>query len=377
MKLKSVEYKRRNQRPLGFVLFGLLLICAAGYLFYDFMAGRSRTVTTASAYTYSVKQSVNNDIQYFPSSFFGNGPGLTNSVYVMDLTSKIKTSFNYTYDASTAENLTYKYFVKAVVRAKYSNVGDEEKASNVWSKEFLLVAPVEKTETTNKITISPIVDVPYADYRKLLDQLKTALVLPVEGDVTTSMTVYVSGNIGGKAFDDSRTSTVTAPIGSQVYSLATKYDKQETKQVVPVATQTGMDRTAQLEMYGSIALVVMAIASITYGLRKKIFRTPYRRELDKIYRYHDGIIIRASKQTNLSGKNVVFVRSFDDMLNLEEELKVPIIASPVGNEATDFFIMRDDVAYVFRLGKVQLDDEETLNRIQASLNQRPDTKLHK
>jgi hypothetical protein len=123
-------------------------------------------------------------------------------------------------------------------------------------------------------------------------------------------------------------------------------------QIANLLNDANIDRVAQYEIYGAIGIGILALASFVYGFRKKIFKTPYQRELDKIYRYHDGIIVRASRPTDLSGKRIVAVKSFDDMLNLEEELKLPIVAASVSAEATQFMIIRDDVVYAYILGKL-------------------------
>ena len=55
--------------------------------------------------------------------------------------------------------------------------------------------------------------------------------------------------------------------------------------------------------------------------------------------------------------------SFDDILNLEEELKAPIVANPAGTEAMPFMILHDDTVYIYTLGTVVLEDEDTINDI--------------
>lgn len=98
---------------------------------------------------------------------------------------------------------------------------------------------------------------------------------------------------------------------------------------------------------------------IGFGMRKQIFKSPYQRELDRIYRYHDGLIIKASAHTDLSSKTTVPVQSFEDILNLEEELKSPIVASAAGLNATRFMIIHGDIVYVYTLGKVEKGEVTT------------------
>ncbi len=79
-------------------------------------------------------------------------------------------------------------------------------------------------------------------------------------------------------------------------------------------------------------------------------------------------MIRASRRPDLTNKNIVAVKSFDDMLNLEEEMKVPIVAVPSGSETTQFMVIRDDVVYIYTLGKTMIDNSKTLDQIQESFD---------
>lgn len=347
----ALDYRRHVHRPIGFVLLGILLLGAGGYLAVESIRRDANAPAPPSTYNYTVKQLVTHDVEYFPSSFFDTGPG-SNTGYIMSLTDKIRTTFNYTFSASKQEALSYAYDVKATIRGKYSLKGDESDTASVWSKDFQLLTPVHGTVTTDTLSFSPTVEVPYDEYRQLIEQLRTALTLPISSDVTVTFTINVAGEIDGTPFNDLRTASVSAPIEQQIYVTSEKYDKEDTKQVVPKSAQSTVDRVAQYERYGAIALGVLALVSFVYGFRKRIFKTPYQRELDKIYRYHDGIIVRASRPTDLSGKRIVSVKSFEDMLNLEEELKLPIVAAAVSAEATQFMIIRDDVVYVYTLGRL-------------------------
>ncbi len=360
------EYHQHARRPIGFVVLGIFLLGAAGYLANDVIKRRSNTTPVSSAYSYTVKQSVDKSVTYFPSSFYDNGPG-KNSAYIMDLTDKLKTTFHYSFSGSEEQKLSYAYDIRAIIRGRYSPKGSEADTVDVWTKEVQVKEPVHDSVTAKSLTFDPSADVSYDEYKRMIEQLRLSMTLPISSDITVLFTINVSGIIDGTPFNDIRTASVTAPIGEQIFILSQKYDKQDTKQIVTASIQTGVDRQSQYETYGALALGVLSLVSFVYGLRKQIFKTPYQRELEKIYRYHDGIIIRAAHQADLSKKSIVQVKSFEDMLNLEEELKSPIVSSPAGLDATRFTIIYSDVAYQYTLGKITPDNAKTLEEIQASL----------
>lgn len=358
----NIDNPEHSYRPVGFAVAGVFLLMVSGFVAYDIAQRKSDAVVIPSAYEYKINQSVDTSVTYFNSSFYDASPG-SNTAYVSSLTDKVAATFHYDFHGSTATELSYAYEVKALVRGNAVVPNDAKSVPTVWSKDVQLISPTSQTVTTDTISLRPSVDAAYAEYKKQIEQLKTALALPLASNVTLQYIVKVSGTIGGTPFSDTRVASVIAPIDEQIYTLSVKYDKFDSKQVVPQETKKSRSTFEQYETVIALVIGVVGIIALGYGFRKQIFKTAYQRELDRIYRFHDGIIIKASTETDMTGKHIVPVLSFDDMLNLEEELKLPIVASPAGGEATRFMIVRDDVVYVFILGKVLLKDEETIDRI--------------
>lgn len=377
----DIDNPTHEHRSVGFVILGTLLVAIAGYLAYDLWYRAGEPVAAAtSGYTYTIQQSVDTNITYFASSFYGDKPGVADGAYVADLTDTVDATLHYRYHGSRSVSLSSMYSAVATVRELYATSADSTKPlSSVWSREYPFVKPITSTTSNRDITFSPHVTIPFADYRSMVDQFKNTLAVPVSSEVAITFTVRVYGTIDGTPLDDVRTSTVTMPLDQPLYTLATKFEKQDEKQIVP---QNAKDDKVVQRMYERVAAAVLGLvglAVIVYGLRKKIFKTAYQRELEKIYRYHDGIIIHAKRPSMVTDKNTIPVRSFDDILNIEEETKQPIIAYPLGDEATQFLIMKDDVMYTYTLGKELLNhDDSTLREANESVEEKkPKTKYRK
>lgn len=364
MALDLEEQSDEPRRPIGFGILGLLLLLAAGYIYYGVLQQAPAEKPVPYDYEYTVTQSIDSKVLYSSSSFFDDGPSVTDTAYVTDLTEAIETTFHYDYVASDKLDLTYSYDVKATVKGNYPLKNDGKSVPKVWSKEYVLLYPKTKKVSAKQFSINPTVEVPFTDYRKDIEQFNDALELLLNGEAVVTFTVRVNGTVDGTNFNDVKVATVTAPLDQQIYQLAAKYDKKQTDQVVGQTTASSWNITEHYQEILAAAFAVVGLVLLVFGFRKQIFKSPYQRELDRIYRLHDGIIIRASKSADLTGKNVVSVKSFEDMLNLEEEMKVPIVASPAGSDGTRFIIMRDDVAYVYALGNVLLEDE-TINEVET------------
>lgn len=348
----SVNDQSQGQRSLGVSALGVLLLLVGGALAYlGYLTSTNATAsTTPAAYEYTVKQSAEATMTYFDSSFYqGQAPSAQNNAYVSELTNTINSKFHYNYTADKSATLTTSYEVTAQLQATYALQGSTDSSSNVWQKDYPLIKRTTSTTTGMQVTLNPTATVPYAEYKQIAQQYRTALTLPTTSQVVVVFTVQTTGTVDGMPISDTRTSTITVPLEQQIYQPLIKFDKEDTKHIVPADAKAGSDRTAKAQLIGGSALAIAGLAMVVYGLRKRIFKSAYRRELDKIYRVNDGILVRTSRPVDLAGQHVVPVRSFEDMLNLEEELKTPIIADEISSTLTHFIIAHGNVMYLYKL----------------------------
>lgn len=338
-----------GRRAIGLSFLGLVIaLIGAGLLWVGMRKPEAQTIV--GTYQYSISQNAEATIHYADNDFYGNKPASTNSAYVAALTDAITARFQYNYSANRAANLTSTYDIKAQIKANYAVKGNTEDLSNVWSRDYQLIDPVTATTEGTLVSISRSVTVPYADYMKVVDAFRTSLALPTNSEVVITLTVNVTGTIDGTPFTDVRTSTISAPLDQQIYIPAVKFDKADTKDVVPHVAADTQSRWAKIGVTGGAIVAAVGTILMIYGMRKRIFKSSYQRELDKIYRYHNGIIVRTSRPVDLADHQVVPMRSFDDMLNLEEELKTPIIADEISSTMTHFMIANNNVMYLYKLG---------------------------
>ncbi len=348
--MSNTEHTPHARRQLIFVLLGLFLFTAAGLLINDRLHVHSDIAPGPDPYKYDITQSVKQQTYYRENSFFGTRPDQSNGAFLTDLTKSIDTQFHYNFNASQTTKLSYRYAATAELRALYGSDTSEKNRPTVWQKQFKLLEPVEGVQQTNQLALQPEVQIPFAKYKQEMEQFKNAFSAPLDDELIITYRVIVEGSTNNTPFQDTKVSTITIPLDQQVFTLATKFKKTDHNEIIPKHTQQIQDTIARFEIPVAIGLIIFGVAYFIYGLRRQLIKSPYQRELEKIYRYHDGIIIHAGRPSDLAHKNVVTVKSFDDLLNLEEEMKTPIIASQVSGDTTHFFISHNDEVYVYTLG---------------------------
>lgn len=348
---QSIGLPYKTRRPLIFVALGIFLIILGALLLYKNLQGTSPIDTDSKPLTYSISQTVNTKPQYTKNKFFTKTPDASNTAFIANITDTIDAQFNYNFRTSEPADLSYQYQTTASIRALFGTDRSAEGAmSTVWSKQFILADPVTGNQRDASLSLNPSVSIPYADYKKQMEQFRDTFSTPTNGELVVTHTVKLTGNVRGIPIKETKVSTITAPLDQQVFKLTNQFEKTAEKQVAPEGSQGTNNLVGALVLPAAIALIIAGLACSVYGFRKQKVKSPHQRALEKIYRYHDGIIIRAKHPPELENKNIVTIKNFDDMLNLEEELKTPIIASKINDYTTHFFITRDDIVYVHTLG---------------------------
>jgi len=343
--------RTKTRRPLTFFLLGLLLFATTCFLMYDRLAAHQPITLPPEAYTYNVAQSVQQLVHYQQSSFFGSIPDAINTAYLADITNYIDESLHYTFKGDHTTDLHYSYGAQATLQSTSGSRAANESIANVWTKQYTLLPKTAGTRHAKVLAIDPKVQLPFTQYKQAIDQFKDAFNAPVNSSVVLTFNVQVAGSINGAAFEDDKTSTVTIPLDQQIYRPEVKFIDADTHTVFPPQSLGIEGVVSRYELWLALIIAVLGVCCAIYGLHRQRIKTPHQKQLEKIFRYHDGIIVRASHAVDLADKNVVTVQSFDDLLNLEEEIKAPIIASKVNSRTTHFIITRDDIAYMYTLGE--------------------------
>ena len=342
----------QTRRPVLFVLLGLSVCVMAAFLIYDH--NQPTTAPGPQKYTYKIDQSASAVAHYTQSRFFdaSGSPGSDNTAYVASLTDYVNSRFNYRFTVSKVSDLRYTYKADAVVHSKFSGKESSDSAANVWTKKYTLLPARTVTEKASTLTLSNNVQIPFADYTAEVHRFRNTYNLPVSSEVVVTYTVSVSGEVNDVPFTDVQTSTVTAPLEQQLYKIAVKFNKSYSKEVVAKQPLHVRNFVSTYEIPVAVVLLLLGVCLSLYGFRKQIIKPPYQRELARINRYYDGIIVRARKPVSLkNSKTIVELNSFDDLLNIAEEAGSPIVAYELSAIATRFVITSEDTAYVFTLGR--------------------------
>ena len=361
----TLEVKRQHRQRPGiswlWYVCALLCVAVAGWVLLYGGVSMNNSTSITSDYRYTIDQSAVSNVVYLDNNLFDGRKQVNTSAYVRELTDTIQATFRYTYQGSAVADLEYTLVGTARVKASNTIRGSTD-SSIVWEHTYPLVPPTTKKLSTQNFTINETVSIPFREYSLRVAGLNSTLALTLDGVVETMFTVSVSGVKDGQRFNNSQTMTLTSPLTEAVYTPKVAFEKQFNS-AAQVATKNITQGWQQFRGLIASAIILFAIGLVIMGVhpwRNRYFgRTPYQRALARIYRYHDGMIIKTNQPIDIKGREVISVESFDDLLSLSEELRVPIIAGEISDEATRFVILHEVTIYTFLLGHIVAPQTET------------------
>ena len=144
----------------------------------------------------------------------------------------------------------------------------------------------------------------------------------------------------------------TVPVTDVTYTVSKKSTASGNVKTV----RTYKDNKFQKKTYGLLFIllilldILVLILMVIRYYRDSKSRGLYNSKLKRILRSYDNIIVNVKKIPDLSEKSVVNVTSFDELLDCQAELRIPInYAEEEKGYKALFVIINDDMAWVYKL----------------------------
>lgn len=301
-------------------------------------------------YSYNISQNLDYKVQLYSNSFIEEEFLGKNESYISDLVKNINADFSYQYFGSKITDLEYEYSIIADIHGEYQL----EDSSNIkiWNKEYVLVEPVVKKETENsQFSIKESVDIDYNYYNNVVSEFRKELKLPINVNLIVTFNVDVKGTVDGEKINSSKKMLLTIPLNQQAFKISEKYDKNVNNNIskkTQAQEKTNYRRFISGIITGCMALL-MFLASFReiFGINKKTY---YVKERDRLLKTYGDIIVEIVNPVENEDMTIIVVKNFNEMVDLEEELRIPIMFYEIEeDELGEFVLVNDNIMYQYLL----------------------------
>ena len=336
---------KRKFKITLFVVSTILLILGGLFLILNYI-----NLSKPKYVKYTEDSKIDNKVIYKENSFFDDKELPQNNKYIASLIDKIKTDFNYNISFLN-KKINYNYKYKIVATVSVLDNEDKEKIfennETIYESKFI--------PASNHTSINKSINVDYNKYNDLINSFKNTYSLKdAESKLTVSMYVNVksSSNSNIENLNKNAVISFSMPLTTRTtgISLSSDLTKNKDRKLI---VKSSVDYTYLL-IIGVIVIIIAiieAVIAIVYYMKTRTIKNIYDRDIKRLLNNYEGYIQKINSKYEIGASQVIKVESFNDMLEIRDTLKTPILM--LENEAKDgtFFIIpaANGIIYAYAL----------------------------
>lgn len=336
---------KRKSKIILFIVSTIVLVLGGLFLILNYF-----NLSKPKYVKYTEDSKIDYNVVYKENSFFDDKELSQNNKYIASLIDKIKTDFNYNISFINKKiNYNYKYKIVATV----SVLDNEDKEKIFENSETIYES--KYIPASNHTSINKSINVDYNKYNDLINSFKNTYSLKdAESKLTVSMYVNVksSSNSEIEKLNKNAVISFSMPLTTRTtgISLSSDLTKNKDRKLI---VKSSVDHTYLL-IIGIIVIIIAiieAVIAIIYYMKTRTIKNIYDRDIKRLLNNYEGYIQKINSKYEIGASQVIKVESFNDMLEIRDTLKTPILM--LENEAKDgtFFIIpaANGIIYAYAL----------------------------
>lgn len=294
-------------------------------------------------YSYNYNSDLSYKVYLKPNSFYNESYLDMNKQYIASLIDHIDVNTNYKMHTTKDVAYTYTYQIVATAHGSYSESDGNTNQGDVWSKTYTVLPTESKNGTGSEIVVDKTVSIDYNQYNEILTQFRNEFGLSVDASVDVAFKITVSAGLPGEksSLSEENKIALKIPLLKTTIALTPDYVNSGGNTVYEQKSDNGKQMNIPLIVIGIIGLLVsLVLFKILCGkLLKTTRKSEYMLQLNKILKEYGDVIAEAENMPNLSQYDVVNIKEFKDLVDIEEELHSPIIFNDVYEETESWFMI--------------------------------------
>ena len=318
-----------------------------GLLFIVFYLKESRLSTVA----FNENSNVDYKVFLKENKFYDKEYLEKDNQYIASLINKIETKFNYNMDIPNRFDYVYGYRVDALVEVK-----DVTNDNTIYKFQENLV---EKKNVSNSgiLKINDTVNIDYPKYNDLISSFKNTYELNnAKGTLKINMYLDFNGTeSNSKTIKNKKVASLELPLVENTISI----NKVNTNGSIKY--DIGNVGIARVFLVFGILILITGLVYIAYiiyySIKSRTAEMIYQKELKNITTNYDSYIQKISDKYDIGTSQVIKIKTFNDILEIRDTLKQPILMLENERKNGTFFIIpaTNSIIYVYALRLVDIE----------------------
>ncbi len=343
----------KDTRKEGIKKLIIIIICTAliGIVLLSvyFISGTNKKITYKESNNIDYKVMLK-DNDFYEDNYLDKDKGYIASI----ISSILITDYNYYMDFNNDVNYDYSYKLVAEIDVK-----DEKNDSNIYHfSEVLSEGKDIKAEGDINVNIKDLA-VDFPKYNNIINKFKDIYEL---NNISSNLNVnlYIDVNsINGKEtknFKDKKVSSLIVPLTLNTVKIDTSKNINETKGIMELDNSNYQNWILLLGVLFLIICLIYIICLIIYIRKSRTAQMIYDKEIKSIMSNYDGYIQKISDTYDMGTSQVLKLESFNDILEIRDTLKQPILMLENDKKDGTFFIIpaTNNIIYAYALRVVDI-----------------------
>lgn len=340
----------------------ILLVCIVMCLAVAYRFGKNLSKETViSSLSYCEEMGDQFKLYYQENNFYTKQfYTINDSPYLGKLVDSIDIDYDYYLYYSSEIYGSYKYNIIATLYAY--EPGNEN--DPIWSEDYTLVDEDMVSFNSKDYRIQKTVNIKYQDflnrYKDYARESKVSsnakLIVRFEVNNEGTYTSLSKDALSHKAYD-----YITIPLTDTMFKISKTNNIARDCKEISNKVKSDNDRVFSIIVMALCILLSIVLMIILYLSFKndRAKESLYVRTLKKIITTYDNILVSVQKLPDTKGLNIINVTSFDDLVDAQSEVRLPInFKEEKSKKTTKFILIRNDMAWVYTLKEGDLEDEK-------------------
>lgn len=341
---------RERKYVLGYIIAILVIILGVIVTIYGFNDTTLRNISyneEGSRVNYKVYLKEND---YFSNKYLGEG-----ETYIASLIDYINIKYNYTIKFSEKVSGNYTYNIVATI---YANKKNGESGS-YWHKDYK-ITDEKNVHLNNKdsFLVNEETNINYSTYNQILGGFKKEYDLDTDGILKVSLVIKnkLTGEVYKEPIGINSSLDLSIPLLEKAVNANISVSTPKSQETYTTTAKKNILLFTIIKIVG-FGLIIFGIVKIilTYiDYKKNNHNNKYIEELNRILANYDSIIVSILKLPELNGVNIIDVTSFDELLDVYNEVRMPINHCHINNYESVFILISDKMAwrYIFEINSI-------------------------
>ena len=271
-----------------------------------------------------------------------------NRAYVASLINHIDIDFNYAFKIEKATNMKFDYKIIANLIIENKN------GTNYVDENYIIKdSTIKNIDDCRDYSINELVTIDYAYYNNLANKFRSQTGV----DVNSYLNVYMLVNT--KTDDNTNYNinkkkkkkklVIKIPLSERALEIKLDTSNQtSSKKIMPTGNIKFNIKYLILEIIFGIISCILDLKIIKYIFLLKKPTTAYDRYIKKILKDYDRLIVESKTIINFNNYKIIDVKSFTELLDVRDNLKLPIIYNNLEEHEKGIFYIKHTID-IYRL----------------------------